>query len=125
MIWGRVYQMPEGVLLALEQVFDPSVRNVRVIEHSRYAKCHPGMRATTRPGRILLAIAGADFAADPELMLHEYCHVLQQWQPRLLTRRGYVFESLRHGYRANRFERQARDFAATELPRLRALLRRA
>ena len=125
MILGAVYPMPERVLLALEQVFDSSVRKVVVIEHSRYAKCHLGMRATTRPGRILLAMAGTEFSADPELMLHEYCHVLHQWQPRRLTRTRYLVDSLRHGYQHNRYEREARLLAASELYRLQALLRSA
>jgi hypothetical protein len=37
------------------------------------------MCATTRPNRILLAVSGAEFIADPELLLHEYFHVLRQW----------------------------------------------
>ena len=122
---GAVYPMPERVLLALEQVFDNAVRQVVVIEHSRYAKWHLGMRATTRPGRILLAMSGTEFCADAELMLHEYCHVLHQWLPRRLTRSRYLIESMRHGYEHNRFEREARCFAASELNRLQALLQRA
>ncbi len=39
-----------------------------------YARAHLGMRATTRPNRILLAISGAEFVADSELLLHEYFH---------------------------------------------------
>ncbi len=125
MIRGRTYEMPERVLGPLEQLFDSKVRSVLVIEHSRYAKCHPGMRATTRPGRILLTGSGVSFIGDPELMLHEYCHVLHQWQPRRLTRWKYLAESLRHGYWENRYEREARYFAATNAPRLTALLKGA
>ena len=58
-------------------------------------------------------------------MLHEYCHVLHQWQPRRLTRTRYLVESLRHGYQHNRYEREARLLAASELYRLQALLRSA
>jgi hypothetical protein len=70
------------------------------------------MRATTRPNRILLAIGGAEFVANPELLLHEYCHVIRQWRPGHLTRSRYLLESARCGYWANRFEREARAFAA-------------
>jgi len=64
------------------------------------------------PGKILLAGSADDFFADPELVLHEYFHVIRQWQPRRLTRLRYLFESLRCGYRRNPFEQEARVFAA-------------
>ena len=86
------------------------------------AGLHRGMCATTRPGRILLAGSGADFCADAELVLHEYFHVLRQWGAGRLSRLGYLVESARHGYWQNAYEREARNFAADELPRLRDLL---
>lgn len=106
-------------------MFGKSVETVRVTENSLYAKMHLGMAATTRPNRILLAIKGADFIADPEMLLHEYFHVLRQWQPGLLTRWRYVAESARRGYWANRFERQAREFAAAAREPYERLLRAA
>jgi hypothetical protein len=104
-------------------VFAEPVAEVIVIEHSRYALVHRGMRATTRPNRILLAISGAEFAADAELLLHEYFHVLRQWRTGRLTRWRYLIESLRYGYWANCYEREARDFAAAALERYRGCLR--
>jgi hypothetical protein len=80
------------------------------------------MSATTRPNRILLAASGAQFIANPEMVLHEYFHVLRQWSPGYLTRWRYLFESMRHGYWENRFEREAREFAATALGRYRGCL---
>jgi hypothetical protein len=71
------------------------------------------MRATTRPNRILLAMGGAEFAANPELLLHEYFHVVRQWRAGRLTRWRYLVESARRGYWANRFEQEACEFAAT------------
>ena len=59
------------------------------------------------------------------MMLHEYCHVLRQWEPGLLTIARYVLEWLRRGYWDNRFEIEAREFAADNLYRFRALLRRS
>jgi hypothetical protein len=94
-------------------VFEASVDGIIVIENSLYARAHRGMCATTRPNRILLAISGAEFAANPELLLHEYFHVVRQWRPGHLTRWRYLIESARRGYRANRYEREAREFAAT------------
>ena len=120
---GRVYRMPESMLVALETVFgDAGARAVVVVEHSRYARLHFGMAATTRPGRILLAGSGAGFCAEPGFVLHEYFHVLRQWRGGRLTRLGYVLESARRGYWQNRYEQEARTFAADELPRLRGLL---
>ena len=58
-------------------------------------------------------------------MLHEYCHVLNQWEPRLLTTGRYVLECLRRGYWDNRFEIEARVFAEDHLYRFRALLTRS
>ena len=109
---GRRFVIPRPVAAALTLVFAEPVDSVVVIEHSRYARFHPGMRATTRPGRILLAISGAAFVASPELLLHEYFHVLRQWRTGRLTRWRYLLESARRGYWENRYEREARDFTA-------------
>ena len=108
---SRRYRLPSGVEYALDRVFGEPVGHVVVIERSRYARIHLGMLATTRPNRILLAIGGAEFVARPELLLHEYFHVLRQWGTGRLTRWRYIGESLRRGYHANRFEREARAFA--------------
>jgi hypothetical protein len=109
--FGRRYRLPPAVAAAIEHVFEESVDRVVVIEHSRYAKFHRGMTATTRPNRIFLAISGPEFSADPQLLLHEYYHVLCQWRPGYLTRWRYMAESLRRGYSANRYEQEAREFA--------------
>jgi hypothetical protein len=109
---------------ALYEIFGAPVDHVRVIEHSFYARLHLGARATTRRNRILLRDSAAAFWSDPDLVLHEYFHVLRQWQPRRLTIWRYVVESLRRGYWLNRFEIEAREFAATHTPRLQELLAR-
>jgi hypothetical protein len=115
--------LPQSVAAALEQVFAEPVGGVIVIEHSRYARLHRGMCATTRPNLILLAISGAAFAADPDLLLHEYFHVLRQWRTAQLTRWRYVVESARCGYWNNRYEREARVFAAGAVAQYRGYLR--
>jgi hypothetical protein len=109
---GRRYVLPRAVAAALEQVFEEPADGVIVIERSRYAKLHRGMSATTRPNRILLATSGAEFVASPELLLHEYYHVICQWRTRYLTRWRYVVECVRCGYWQNRYEQEAREFAA-------------
>ena len=98
---------------------------MRVIEHSLYARLHLGARATTRRNRILLRDSAAAFWRDPDLVLHEYFHVLRQWQPRRLTIWRYLVESLQRGYWLNRFEIEAREFAAAQTPRLKKMLARA
>jgi hypothetical protein len=120
---GRRYLLPHVVAAALERVFEESVSHVAVIERSRYAKLHRGMAATTRPNRILLTISGAEFASNPELLLHEYYHVLCQWRTGYLTRWRYMVESIRCGYRQNRYELEAREFAAANLDQYRGFLR--
>jgi hypothetical protein len=112
---GRRYFLPRPVAAALEEVFEEPVDRVIVIEQSRYAKLHRGMSATTRPDRILLAISGSDFVASPELVLHEYYHVLCQWSTGYLTRWRYVAECARRGYNQNRYEQEAREFASGAL----------
>jgi hypothetical protein len=110
---GRRYAIPLKTRVALERVFQAPVDGIIVIENSLYARAHLGMYATTRPNRILLANSGAEFAATPELLLHEYFHVIRPWRPGHLTRWRYLMESARRGYRANRYEQEAREFAAT------------
>jgi hypothetical protein len=120
---GRRASPPRHVQRALEALFGESVAGIRVIEKSLFAALHPRAVATTRRRRIYLRGTAEDFFTDPALMLHEYCHVVKQWEPGLLTTMGYVFEWLRRGYWDNRFEIEAREFASDNLYRFRALLR--
>jgi hypothetical protein len=53
---------------------------------------------------------------DPELLLHEYRHV-QQFSESKSFPLHYIWESLRRGYHANRFEADARHYAARRLDR--------
>lgn len=114
---GRRYVLPPAIAAALEQVFAEPVRGIVVIERSRYARMQRGVCATTRPNRILLSISGAEFVGRPELLLHEYFHVIRQWRTGYLTRWRYVVELARRGYWANRYEREAREFTAGTLRR--------
>src|SRR5262245_31589582 len=76
---------PPLMIAALEAIFEQPVAHVRVIERSWYAWLHRGARATTRRNRIYLRDGASEFWCDSELVLHEYFHVLCQWQPRRLT----------------------------------------
>ena len=62
---------------------------------------------------------------DPELVLHEYFHVLRQWNTGALTTWRYVRESLRRWLsRQNRFEVEARAFTRGHVLSFAADLRR-
>ena len=118
---GRRVSVPESVRIALTRLFDDDVARVKVIEYSFFARLHWGAVATTRRRRIYLRGSAEDFFNDPALMIHEYFHVMNQWEPRLLTRARYLLEWLRSGYWNNRFEVEARHFTADNLDRFRLL----
>jgi hypothetical protein len=121
---ARQAAVPGPVRAALEELFGASIAHVRVIEHSWFARLHGDVLATTRRGRIYLRGSAADFWSNPSLMLHEYCHVIRQWDTGALTTPRYVGECLRRGYWNNRFEIEARAFAAAHSTRLHAQLQR-
>ncbi|HTT02336.1 MAG TPA: hypothetical protein VMG11_09655 [Steroidobacteraceae bacterium] len=124
---GTAVVPPPHVRAALAALFGAALveclDEVRVIECSLFAWLHVRAVATTRRRRIFLRGTAADFFDDPVLMLHEYCHVLLQWEPRRLTTLRYLRECLRRGYWENHFEVQARAFARDNLQRFRSLLR--
>lgn len=117
--------MPETVGASLEVLFESPVHHVQVFEHSLFVRLHGRAIATTRRGRIYLRGSAEEFFDDPWLMLHEYCHVIKQWEPRTLSIRSYLVECLRRGYWNNRFEVEARAFADTHALRLRKMLKSA
>jgi Domain of unknown function (DUF4157) len=118
---GRQAAMPEAVSSALERLLGERIGHVKVIEHSWFARIHRAC-ATTRLQHIYLAGSAEDFFDNPWLMLHEYCHVLRQWQTGSLTVPRYLMECLRRGYWNNRFEVEAREFADQRAAQLHALL---
>jgi hypothetical protein len=122
---GHRTPIPAAIAGPLRQIFGAPVEHVQVIEHSLYARLHFGARATTRRGRILLRGSAQAFWNDPELVLHEYFHVLRQWQPRRLTIWKYLKESLRNGYWHNCYEIEARAFAAAHSRMLKYRLQAA
>ena len=118
---GREAAIPTAVRVALEQLLGERVGHVKVIEYSWFARLHRAL-ATTRPHRIYLTGSAEEFFNNPWLMLHEYCHVLRQWQTGSLTVPRYLIECLRRGYWNNRFEVEAREFADQRAAQLHALL---
>ncbi|MBV9344297.1 MAG: DUF4157 domain-containing protein [Gammaproteobacteria bacterium] len=116
---------PAHLRAELERVFGCPLAGVRVIEHSWFARLHGRAIATTRRERIYLRGSAAQFFNDPQLLLHEYAHVLLQWRCGALTVPRYLLECLRRGYWRNRFEVEARALAAQHAPGLHAFLRAA
>ena len=119
---GRRVALPGSLRTALEAVFAEPVSHVLIIEYSLFVRLHRGAIATTRRRRIYLRGSAQEFFDDPWLVLHEYCHVLKQWEPGDLTIARYCVEWVRHGYWNNRFEVEARAFADRYLHTLRAVL---
>ena len=115
--------MPAKLRAALVELLGDEVDDVEIVEDSWYARLHAGARATTRRNRILLPGSAAEFFDDPELVLHEYFHVLRQWNRGRMSVASYLAEWLRRGYRHNRYEHQARRYSRLQLPALLALLR--
>jgi hypothetical protein len=116
--------MPAELRAALRGIFGDAVDDVVLREHSWFARLHGGARATTRRDTIYLRGSLDEFCADPELVLHEYFHVLRQWNRGRLSQWRYLVEWWRNGYWHNRYERQARRFARVRLQKyLRALAR--
>jgi len=114
--------MPERLRASLVALLGEDVNDVEVVENSWYARLHAGARATTRRNRILLRGTAREFFADPALVLHEYFHVLRQWNAGRLSTWSYLREWLRRGYWRNRYEQQARRFVELRLGALRSRL---
>jgi hypothetical protein len=123
---GRAVAVPHDIRSALKEIVgEPAaaaIDDVRVVERSLFARAHWRATATTRRRRIYLRGDAATFFSDPGLLLHEYCHVLMQWESGALTVRRYLWECLRHGYWDNYYEIEARTFARRHQRQLRALL---
>jgi hypothetical protein len=121
---GRQAALPPALRISLQELFGAGVDHVRIIEHSWFARLHGRMIATTRRRRIYLRGSAESFFENPEIVLHEFFHVMRQWETRELSVMRYVIEWLRRGYWDNRYEIEAREFAADQLHRFRAMLSR-
>jgi len=84
--------MPEALRKALVAVFGDEVDDVRIVERSWYARMHFGARATTAPQPHPAARLGGRVFRRPELLLHEYFHVLRQWNRGRLSIAAYLAE---------------------------------
>jgi hypothetical protein len=111
--------MPADLRRALSELFGEAVDDVVLRERSWFARLHGRARATTRRNTIYLRGSLEEFFADPELMLHEYFHVLRQWNRGRMNLWDYLVEWWRRGYWNNRYERQARRFVRLRLAAFR------
>ena len=114
--------VPAELRRALTDLFGDPVDEVIVRERSWFARLHGRARATTRRNTIYLRGSLDEFLSDPELMLHEYFHVLRQWNRGRMNLWGYLAEWSRRGYWDNRYERQARRFVSLRLAAFRRSL---
>jgi hypothetical protein len=104
--------MPAPLRALLLELFGPEVDAVKIVEYSWINALHGWPLAVTRPQRIYLRYGAAEFFADANLVVHEYHHVMEQWNTGRLTVRRYLLETLRHGYWNNPFEIEARAVAS-------------
>lgn len=116
------YKIPDYMIVALEDVFCESVNQIKVVEHSRYAALHGRILATTRKELILLNMGGEAFSQLPELVLHEYYHVVKQWRNGDLTTLKYIIESAKNGYINNKYEVATNRFVQQNITRFKDLL---
>jgi hypothetical protein len=118
---GRPEAMP-GALVRRH----PELRGIRLRRGGLPPRL--GGWALGRPTVAAITLWRTVFVAPPtrleeELLLHEARHV-QQFQASAAFPIRYVWESLRRGYHGNRFEADARAYAATRVRGPHADLRR-
>mgnify|MGYP005823725419 CR=1 FL=1 len=102
--------LPAELRHALAELFGDPVDDVELRERSLFARLHGRATATTRRNTIYLRGTLEEFLRDPDLLLHEYFHVLRQWNRGRMSTWSYLLECCRNGYWQNRYERQARRF---------------
>jgi Domain of unknown function (DUF4157) len=108
----RKPEIPSALRALLVELFGEAVDDVHIVEHSLLNRLHFSPRAVTRRNTIHLRGDLQAFWADPELVVHEYFHVLRQWADGYLNVPRYIRESCLRGYWNNRYEIEARAFAA-------------
>jgi len=125
---NRVFRPDDRYVNALAIAFDTSpeaIQAITVTEYADFADQHRAV-AVTRVNAIWVAVAGDRFFASEHLTLHEYYHVLAQWNTGDLTVARYLVEWARQGFDYNkiRYEVEANRFADKNVQRYRSLLGR-
>jgi len=109
-------QVPPQLQCCLEQIFGESVGGISVFANSLMSKLHNNYY-TTRRNTIYLPGNCSRFFNDEWLVLHEYYHVVDQWNTSRLTVRLYLLEAAiqkmmgKDPHKDNRYEKEADAFA--------------
>lgn len=111
---GKSIQLPDEVIVSWPELLDLRYRRGGLpLRVGGWFLGEPTVAAITLGKTIFLA---PRTRLDPGLLLHEYRHVQQFSESRSFPLH-YIWESLRRGYHANRFEADARHYAASRLRR--------
>jgi len=112
--FGTSIQLPDEVIVSWPELLDLRYRRGGLpLRGGGFFLGQATVAAITLGKTIFLA---PRTRLDPELLLHEYRHV-QQFSESKSFPLHYIWESLRRGYHANRFEADARHYAARRLAR--------
>ena len=71
--------------------------------------------ATTRKNKIFVNDSVESFFTKNFTVLEEYYHVLRQWNTGAMSRTSYLAENIKNGYKNNKFEIEAKEFAGNNL----------
>jgi hypothetical protein len=125
---GLLCQLTPQWRNCLSKIFGFPVQQIKVVDRSAMPHMFTGSRTFTLPGTIVLPGSCTNFWRDPQLVLHEYYHVIDQWGTNRMTLGRYLLEGLRQevgggdGHKDNRFEKEADFFARTHRENLRDCL---
>jgi hypothetical protein len=107
----EVYAIPAPVRRALESIFgEGSTAAVQVVRRPWYVRAHlvfAGARSgsVTRPSRIYTNLPADVFFGADQHVLHEFYHVIEQWNRQRMSRIGYLVQRARREAEADAFAR--------------------
>jgi uncharacterized protein RhaS with RHS repeats len=105
--WGLATCQPSAQMKnCLEQILEKPIDGVQI-------EMKPPKKnriADTSRNKINIYEPCDDFWAQPEIVLEEYYHVLEQWNTGRLSKLKYALASIR-GYNRNKYEREAKGWA--------------
>jgi len=73
--------------------------------------------ATTRKEKIIIYGSKEEFfrPGNEESVLEEYYHVVKQWRPGKMNMLKWGWQTMLHGYDGNKYEKEAKGWAANQL----------
>jgi len=111
-VMGRAIELPEPLLARFPELAEARWRRGGL--PPRVAGWCLGQRSVAAVTLWRTVFLGDSARPSADLLLHELAHV-RQFQAAWAFPFQYVWASLRHGYHRNRFEVEARAFAASRL----------